>query len=361
MAQRIEQDQIFLTSLSGQLRFHYLRGKGHLRDYLWNHFQWYNFPRWRKVAKFPLHVDIEISSLCNMDCPMCYTRTDIFRNNVRRTLMDLSLFKKIVDECARFNLFSIRLSLRGEAFMNPDLVKMLKYAKDSGIREVSSLTNGLNLDGALFERLIDNGLDWLTLSIDGWGEKYESIRKPAKFQDILRKMRDFAELKRKRKSQKPVLRVQTIWPAIQEDPRYFYEMFKPYADEIVSNPLIDFLREDTEIRYLKDFCCSYPWQRLSIGADGTILMCHCDEREEAVLGNAREDSLFDIWHGEGLNSIRRIHAEHKSCERLEPCKHCAYARELEEKCEVVIESRKVRVEKYAGRDENIKIISGEKR
>jgi len=361
MAQRIEQDQINLSSFSARMRFHYLRGKGHLSDYLWNRFQWFNFPRWHRVARFPLHVDVEISSLCNMQCPMCYTRTSIFDQNVKRTLMDFALFKKIIDECARHNLFSIRLSLRGEAFLNPELMKMLKYAKDAGIKEVSSLTNALTLDGPQFHRLIENGLDWLTISVDGWGKTYESIRKPALFSDIERKIKEFARIKKERKSQKPVLRIQAIWPAIQEDPAYFYSLFRPYVDEIVSNPLIDYLRKDTDIRYLRDFCCSYPWQRLSIGADGTILMCHCDEMEQEVLGNAHSDSLYDAWHGEKLNAVRRIHCIHRAHLELEPCKHCSYARQIEEAGRAIIGKRSVKVERYSGKEESMESLAGEKR
>lgn len=46
---------------------------------------------------------------------MCYTVTDKFR--VKRKFMDFELFKKIIDECTKHSIFSIRLSLRGEPFI----------------------------------------------------------------------------------------------------------------------------------------------------------------------------------------------------------------------------------------------------
>jgi len=360
MGKQIEKDQIFLTNLASRARFHYLRGKGHLCSYLWNRFQWHNYPRWHKVARFPLHVDVEISSICDMHCPMCYTSTELYKKRVNRTLMDLELFKKIIDECSRYGLFSIRLSLRGEAFVNRHLVEMLKYAKAKGIKEVSSLTNGLKLDEEAFRELIDAGLDWLTVSIDGWGKRYESIRIPAKFDDIYNKVKNYSLIKEKKKSAKPVIKIQSIWPAIQEDPAYFYRLFKPYADEVASNPLIDFLREDRDVQYVDDFCCVYPWQRMSIGADGHVLMCQCDDMEENILGDVRKDSIYDIWHGEKLNDVRRLHMERKGHLMLEPCRHCAYPRRKEFKEEASIDYRKVKVDKYTGRKDDINVVVGGK-
>ena len=358
MSKKIEEDQIFLTGLSDHLKFHYLRGKGHLLSYLWNRFQWYNYPKWQKVSRFPLHIDVEISSVCNMKCPMCYTTTDIFKEKVDRGLMAFDLFKKIIDESAKYKLFSIRLSLRGEAFLNPHFIAMLKYAKDKGINEVSTLTNGLQLNEEIFEQLVDFGLDWLTISVDGWGEKYESIRKPAKFKETYQKIKNYAQIKKNKRSLKPVIKVQSIWPAIQEKPEYFYNTFKPYVEEVASNPLIDFLREDKNIQYIENFTCAYLWQRMSIGADGNVLMCQCDDMEEKILGNVKEDSIYDLWHGVELNRIRDIHVQHKGHIILEPCKHCAYSRRKEVKEEVDLDNRKITVKKYTGRTNIISKIAG---
>jgi wyosine [tRNA(Phe)-imidazoG37] synthetase (radical SAM superfamily) len=56
--------------------------------------------------------------------------------------MDFELYKKGIDECAENELYSIRLSWRGESTLNPKLVDMIAYAKKRGIKEVSFITNG---------------------------------------------------------------------------------------------------------------------------------------------------------------------------------------------------------------------------
>ena len=167
--------QFRLSSRSNNFKFEINRGSGHFFSYIKNRISWHLFPRLHHVSKFPSHVDIELSSLCNLNCPMCYTTTDDFKNKVNKKNMDFNLFKKIIDECARYNLFSIRLSLRGEAFLNKNIFDMIKYAKSKGIKEVSTLTHGGFLNAEKFEQLIDLKLDWLTISFDGVGEIYDFI------------------------------------------------------------------------------------------------------------------------------------------------------------------------------------------
>ena len=246
---KINKGQFRLSSKKDNWKFEIKRGKGHYFSYIKNRLQWHFYPRIHHVSKFPSHIDIEISSACNLNCPMCYTTTDEFKEKVGRGFLDFELFKKIIDEGVKYNLYSIRISLRGEAFLHPNVYEMIKYAKKSGIKEVSSLTHGGMIDEKKFEELIDIGLDWLTISFDGIGETYEKIRHPLKFDDMVEKIKNFKEIKKQKKSVKPIIKVQTVWPAISKNPKEFYDIFHDITDQMASNPLIDYLNNDTDIEY----------------------------------------------------------------------------------------------------------------
>ena len=125
--------QFRLTSGLKNFKFDLKRGKGHLFSYFINRIRWHLLPRLHHVSKFPSHVDVELSSLCNLNCPMCYTTTEKFKTKVDGGNMTFDLYKKIIDECAKYNLYSIRLSLRGESFLNKNIYDMIKYAKEKGI------------------------------------------------------------------------------------------------------------------------------------------------------------------------------------------------------------------------------------
>ena len=149
---KINEGQLRISKTWDNLKFDYKRTKGHFFSFLINRLRWHFYPRLHYVSKFPDHIDIEISSACNLRCPMCYTITDEFKEKVKVGLMDFDLFKKLIDECSKFNPYSIRISFRGESFIHPDVFDMIKYAKDSGIKEVSSLTHGGMLDEKKFKK-----------------------------------------------------------------------------------------------------------------------------------------------------------------------------------------------------------------
>ncbi len=317
-----DNDQTHLSSSFETVKFFYYRGRGHLLRFLGNRVKWHIYPRLHLLPRFPDHVDIEASSACNMRCPMCFTITDAYKENVKLSNMKFDLFAKIVDECAGRGAFSIRLSWRGEPTLNPRFVDMARYAKRRGIKEVSSLTNLLKLTPDMFEQLVDLQLDWLTISFDGLGETYEKIRTPAKFDEAVGKIRQFKEIKKRKRSLKPVVKVQGVWPAIKHDPQAFYDTFRGIADQVTVNPLLDYLRKDDEIVYRKNFTCPVLWQRLAVGADGKVSLCIHDELSHHIIGEVTRQTIAEIWNSRELTAARRTHLQHAGVERYAACREC---------------------------------------
>ena len=310
-----------------RLLFHLRRGRGHLPRYVWNRVRWHIFPRLRLAGRYPDHVDLELSAACNMKCPMCYTTTAAFKTSVPHVTLDLALFKKIVDELADHGVYSIRLSWRGEPTLNPQFMEFVRYAKRRGIREVDSLTNALRLTPAMFEELVDLGMDWLTISFDGTGAEYEAIRAPAKYAEMVAKIREFAEIKRRKGSVKPVVRIQGVWPAIAKDPEEYFRVFEPIADEVSVNTLLDYLHTDGDVQFIPNFTCPVPFQRLVIGSDGRAFMCINDELGREVIGDSRTQSIREIWNGAPMRRIRDIHRRYEGYNTLSPCKDCYQPRQ----------------------------------
>lgn len=348
---KINQDQAYL-SLRRKLAFDLKRGSGHLGSYLANRFRWHYYPRLHRVGSFPDHLDIEISSACNMACPMCYTITPEFRRRVTREFMELPLFRKLVDQCAEHKAYSIRISLRGEPFIHDDAIEMIRYAKQKGIKEVSSLTNMLALTPAKFEQVLAAGLDWLTISFDGLGAVYEQIRRPARFDEAYARIQVYRQIKQRLGSRKPVIKVQTVWPAIKEDAAAYFAAFEPHVDSIAVNPLVDYLHKDEEIAYVPRFDCPVLYQRLVIGSDGIALLCSNDEFCLHPVGDANHEALADIWRGERMSEARKAHRQGRGVKLLEPCRRCYLPRQTETASESV-GSRKLHIEKLANRPDEV--------
>lgn len=351
---RINKSDKGASGLWKRIRFHWYRGEGHRIRYLWNRVRWHIYPRLRMAGSFPDHVDLELSSSCNMKCPMCFTVTDEFKDSVPHRNMDYGLFCRIVDQLAARHVYSIRLSWRGEPTLNRHFMDCVRYAKRNGIKEVDSLTNALRLTPEMFEELVDLQMDWLTISVDGVGETYEKIRAPAKFHETVEKIRTFFEIKKRKKSVKPVVRIQGVWPAIAENPKAYFDTFEPIADEVSVNALLDYLHRDTEIQYVKNFVCPVPFQRLVIGSGGRAFMCINDELGRQPVGDARTQSIHEIWNGMPMQEVRRVHMRCQGVETYEPCRAC-YQPRLTVRVPYQIGSRTLILDELVGR---VPVIGG---
>lgn len=332
--------------------FESYRGEGWAAEYAEYRLNWSEYPRKQYVSHYPLLVDIELSSICNLQCPMCYTITDAFRSCVNATLMEMELFTKIIDEIAG-KVPAIRLSLRGEATLHPQFIECVRYAKKKGIPEVSTLTNGSTLTEHYFSDMLDAGIDWITISVDGQGSVYEGIRKPLRFDDTFDKIRQIAKIKAVKKKHKPVIKIQSIWPAIKDDPEQFYNLFLPYVDLIAFNPLIDYLHNDTEIIYDDNFRCPQLYQRLVVGADGQAMACSNDEEGLNIVGDANQQMISAIWHGNHMRRLRDIHATPCGFKQFPACRKCYLPRQTDDSEHTLICGRVVTVRKYLNRHEVI--------
>jgi len=165
-------------------------------------------------------------------------------------------------------------------------------------------------------------------------------------------LQNLKKLKNKKKSVKPVIKVQTIWPAISNNPKEFYDTFNNITDQIASNPLIDYLHNDTDILFEENFTCPQLWQRLTIGADGRVMLCANDEMMANQVGDVNDESLYDIWHGEKLQKAREIHLKHKGAKEIEPCKHCYLPRKTTT-MSVKLENRLLKIDNYVNREQTV--------
>jgi MoaA/NifB/PqqE/SkfB family radical SAM enzyme len=315
---------------------------------------WKELPAMRKIREYPLLVDLELSSICNLNCPMCPTASKDYQSKVTKGLMDYELATKVIDEVAG-KVFSLRLSLVGEPTLNPKLPDIIRYAKDHGIKEVSFLTNGSKLDIEFFIKLVKAGIDWITISVDGVNEVYNSIRKPLNFKRTIGKLKDIKEYKEQNKLIKPVIKVQSIWPAIRPNPTEYYDFISPLVDLVAYNPLIDYLENDSEdmIVYEGNFACSQLYQRIVVCSDGMVKMCSNDEFRNEIVGDATLQTIHEVWHGEKLNFIRDIHNKTEGFRIIETCRRCYFPRKTEDSEIAQIHGREFIIKNYVNRKQTI--------
>ncbi|MFH1401635.1 MAG: radical SAM protein [Parcubacteria group bacterium] len=280
--------------------------------------KWREFPEKKIVADFPLHLDIESTNACNLKCPMCG------RNWMKEKIgyINWNLFTKIIDEAAKYHLPSVKFNYRGEPLLHPDIAKMIKYAKDKGILEVQFNTNGFLLSEKKAEELIDAGLDRIIFSFDGATKKtYEKIRKGSNYERVINNIKNLVSLRNEKGLKRPLTRVQMVKMSINEkEVEDFIRMWLPICNRVAINLEVNLLgSEETKTKI--HFPCTQIWQRLMICWDGEVRVCCKDWYGKHPIGNVKKTSIYNIWHSEKLNKVRKFHSE-GNFNRIPACAHC---------------------------------------
>ncbi|MBI5077300.1 radical SAM protein [Candidatus Falkowbacteria bacterium] len=296
-----------MPTISVNSNFHSLGGKNVLDkdDEKFKQYRrhWEEWPKSFYVGGFPLFIDIESTSACNLKCTFCYNRERIIGG-----FITFDLVKKIIDEGADKGLCGVKFNFRGEPLLHPQIHEFVRYAKDRGLIDVYFNSHGLLLNDDMARKLIDARLDRISISFEGYTKEiYEKHRVGSNFEIVVQNIRNLVARKKALSVDYPKIRIQTVAVPELKD---VYEQYKDFwldngADEVA---YLDF--KDMKNKHLgisADWTCPQIWQRAAVMWDGTFLPCNHDEEKLIALGNVRNASIFDMWHSTRLNEIREKH------------------------------------------------------
>lgn len=149
-----------------------------------------------KPWSWPTHMHVEISSRCDLSCPVCPNGKGILKR--QQPMMDLELFSNLMSQAGPY-LLAVCLWSWGEPLLHPQLAEMIKIAKSYGVLTLVS-TNGQCLNNQrVLTDLIDQPPTYLIVAIDGLTEQTNSkYRVGAKLDPVLKGIRQLAKLKLQR-------------------------------------------------------------------------------------------------------------------------------------------------------------------
>ncbi|MDD5086266.1 MAG: radical SAM protein [Candidatus Nanoarchaeia archaeon] len=303
---------------------------------------YHSFIYGEKTGK-PFKVKFESSTLCNLKCVMCPLTKGLTR---KRGVLKFDNFKKVYDE-VRFPY--VNLTGLGEPLMNPDIFKIISYARKRGSL-VKLDTNATLLNRENISRLIMSNPTFISVSIDGVDKKsYEKIRKGGKFEEVVENLKNLVEYRNKSGSKSQIhlffvlqksnidnlinfisfgdsLGVDAVNANIaisfgKADNQENIKINKSKLDEVrkkletikrqvkvklnIEN-VEDFLKNSGHLKeMMAEKPCFYPWYSPCITWDGYVVPCdiHCDN--EVVFGNAFEEPFMKIWNNKKAREFRK--------------------------------------------------------
>ena len=281
---------------------------------------WYVYPKLFKVGRFPLQLDIETNTICNIRCVKCFHSSQY----IDPQRMPMGLIKKVIREGSYKGLESIKLQYRGEPLRYYGIEEAVRYAKQYGIKEVMFNTNATLLTREMIEKLVKAGLDKIICSIDSYEEElYEKLHRGAKFDVVVNNLLKLQDYKNINGRLRPILRVQKV---VQQGNRHennekYIKFWEIIADQVAIEEFIDYNDNLERSMIMKDWACPQLWQRLFVWADGTVHPCCCLESDEVGDIHRDRDTIELIWGGGQMTRFRQLHQQGRSHE-IEMCRKC---------------------------------------
>jgi len=239
--------------------------------------------------------------------------------------MSLDLFQSVVDEAIDGGTKAITLASRGEPMMNKNLHKMLAYASGKNLIDLKLNTNATKMSEKISHDILSSDVNELVFSVDSHEKEiYEDIRVRGKFEDVVRNIERFHEIRQKHYSDS---KLTTRASGVKVSERQDIEAFKDFWLSRVDHVGITGAEERWDT-YNNDMhpelthSCRYLWERLYIWYDGTVNPCDVDYKSLLSPGKVGENgTIQDIWRGEALTKLRSMHLDgHRAA--LKPCDRC---------------------------------------
>jgi len=301
--------------------------------------KWEAYPKDQVVSDFPINVDLELASMCNLRCPMCHTvyienpSYPAFVKQDATRFMTLETFKRAIDEGVRHEDFSaIKLNFRGESTLHPRIDEFIRYAKERGVFDIMMNSNA-NYPPELNERLVEAGLTDIAFSLDALTpETYKKVRVGGDFFLAMSNVTRMLRYKGRIRIRVSFVHQKANTHETDAFVRFWTDMgVEKILVSDVYNPA-ELIRKDMLVKKYAAppvFTCPQLWQRLMVLDNGDVYpCCHAfEEPEDLKLGNIHETSLAGIWRGEKLHHLRDLHArgEYRA---IATCATCAYPKQI---------------------------------
>ncbi len=315
-----------ISEIIGNQEIEWLRhNTDDLDAYILHRYKFKIYPQEKILEDFPLHLLIEPTSVCNLRCKMCFQTDESFTVKSYMGMMDLDLFKSLVDQAVENQCRALTLASRGEPTLHPKFKEMLEYCKGKFF-ELKINTNATKLTEELSRIILDCGVDIVVFSVDSYRkEEYEKIRKGANFEDVLQNIKRFSNIKNSHpKYAKTTTRISGVLlpdGEIKQDKDLFLSFWGKIVDDVCYREAITRWYSYGREHLNYDVCCNLLWERLYVWYDGICNPCDFDYKSYLKTGSAKTQSLKEIWTGPALNRMRQLHLS-GGRKSLVPCDRC---------------------------------------
>ncbi len=259
---------------------------------------------------FPIHLFIETTNICNLQCKFCARSGNKFKIGN----MDFNLFKKIIDESNQYGPRTFSLHLFGEPLLTKNLFEIAKYIKKINKDNTIFLTtNGTLLNKKMSQLIIKSHIDKISISFPAANKNtYEKITGFDYLETVEKNILDLIKLKKEKNSSRPIIYLRMV---LSKDNINEKEIFKnkwknkPVILEIRAAHNFGGYRPKSSLRKnkTKRYPCYHLWLSPAIHWNGDVSICCDDWGKKTVLGNLKNQTMHQIWNSKKIKQYRKFH------------------------------------------------------
>lgn len=255
---------------------------------------------------YPKSIYIQPTNQCNLRCKMCAVYGRPGYKEEKAQFIDFALYKKVIDEIKDKDI-TIAPTGGGEVFLSPDIFRMIRYAKDSGVKTTFIDTNGVLLDKDIIDKAVEIGIDIISVSIDAFSpESYSQVRRNENYHKIVDNVNYMIKKKEKNKNLNIYVSFVCQETNCHEKEKFIRHWLGRVDQVIVNNRhnLDNGLVEELNYEPAPHLC-GYPYLAMHILVDGSVTPCsHFSLDKKHVIGSIKDDTVYDIWNGNKYNEFR---------------------------------------------------------
>jgi sulfatase maturation enzyme AslB (radical SAM superfamily) len=230
---------------------------------------------------------------------MCFRRA-------RNDFIPWEIFKQVIDEL-RGHHISLGLHFAGESLLHPDFKQFLSYAMKyhSEFNNIGFFTNGMLFSHDIADFIIEQEIDWVTFSLEGYAKQNDVIRIGSKYEIVANNIQYLVS---NRKNRKPFVSINSTMQK-EHDEKSWMDFVKDWTtkvDRISLNPCTDdkfkWFKFWNNVKLENARMCHSPFISLDVLCNGNVTLCGCDLNGEASIGNVKQKGLFAVWNSLALKN-----------------------------------------------------------
>jgi radical SAM protein with 4Fe4S-binding SPASM domain len=153
----------------------------------------------------PLRLTIVLTNKCNLSCGHCFQKDQL--NQKMKGEMTTDEWLEVIESVSRFTVVDL---IGGEAFLHRDLGRILEACRRRGLL-VSITTNATLLTDQAIESILDAGVHYLMISVDGLGRDHDLYRgRPGLFEKVMDSIDRIQKAKKSRGRRRPFISIKAL-------------------------------------------------------------------------------------------------------------------------------------------------------